>query len=180
MPWYVIQTYSGHEKKVKAHLEQRIPVEKWESDILELRLPTQRIAEVKDGKRRTIERNVYPGYVFIKVSDELPEDKQKTLLPFLRQSPGVMGFVPSRTEPTPIRESEVPSLMEAEEVEVAEPTIHIEYDLGDSVRVIEGPFAGFTGQVNDVDMQKQKLKLTISIFGRATPVELEFLQVERI
>jgi transcriptional antiterminator NusG len=178
MPWYVIQTYSGHEKKVKAHLEERVRAEGKVDEILEVRIPTQRIAEVKDGRRRTIERSVYPGYVFLSVADSMTDTTG--LLPFVRQTPGVMGFVPSRNEPTPLSEKDVPSMVEAEEVEEPETVTHIEYDVGDVVRVIEGPFAGFTGEVNDVDMQKQKLKLTISIFGRATPVELDFLQVERV
>ncbi len=178
MPWYIIQTYSGHEKKVKAHLEQRIPVEGRAEELLEVRIPSQRVAEVKDGKRRTVERNMYPGYVFLRVVDEFSD--QKTLVPFVRQTPGVLGFVPSRNEPTPLDDVDVPGVVETEEIEEPETVTHIEYDVGDVVRVIDGPFAGFTGQVNDVDMQKQKLKLTISIFGRATPVELEFLQVERV
>ena len=178
MPWFIIQTYSGHEKKVKAHLEQRIPVEGRAEELLEVRRPTQRVGEVKDGKRRTVERNMYPGYVFLRVVDDYSDEQ--TLVPFVRQTPGVLGFVPSRNEPTPLADADVPGVVETEEVEETETVTHIEYDVGDVVRVIEGPFAGFTGQVNDVDMQTQKLQLMISIFGRATPVELEFLQVERV
>ncbi len=178
MPWFVIQTYSSHEKKVKAHLEERVRAEGMVDEILEVRIPTQRIAEVKDGRRRTMERSVYPGYIFLSVADSMTD--LTGLLPFVKLTPGVMGFVPSRNEPTPLADKDVPSMIEAEEVEEPETVTHIEYDMGDVVRVIEGPFAGFTGEVNDVDMAKQRMKLTISIFGRATPVELDFLQVERV
>jgi len=178
MPWFVIQTYSGHEKKVKAHLEERVRGSGLVDEILEVRIPTQRVAEVKDGKRRTLERSVYPGYIFLLVADSMTD--LTGLLPFIKLTPGVMGFVPSRNEPTPLADKDVPSMVETEEVEKPEAVTQIEYDMSDLVRVIEGPFAGFTGEVTDVDMGKQRIKLTISIFGRATPVELDFLQVERV
>jgi transcriptional antiterminator NusG len=177
MPWYVIHTYSGHEKKVKSHLEQRIRVESRQDEILEVRIPTQRVTEVRDGKRRTVERNTFPGYVFVNIAGAAAG--QEEVWPFIRQTPGVMGFLGSKSTPTPLLEADVPGLMESEEVEETLAVAHVDYASGDAVRVIEGPFTGFTGQVTTVDHQKQKLTLTISIFGRATPVELEFLQVER-
>lgn len=179
MPWYVLHTYSGHEKKVKSHLEQRVRVEKKDERILEVRIPVQQVSEIKDGKKRVVERNVYPGYVFVKVSDETPSEEKEDLLSFVRQTPGVMGFLGTKSEPTPLNDEDVPGVVEADEVREPEPVVHIEYGVGDAVRVVDGPFAGFTGTVTDVDMQKQKLKLAVSIFGRATPLELDFLQVER-
>lgn len=180
MPWYVLHTYSGYEKKVKAHLEQRVRVEeRWKERILEVRIPIQQVSEVKEGKKRVVERNMYPGYVFVKVSEEVPESEREGLLAFIRQTPGVMGFLGTKKTPTPLEDADVPGVVAADERGEPEPVVQIDYDVGDSVRVIEGPFTGFTGKVTDVDRQKQRLKLAVSIFGRATPLELDFLQVER-
>ena len=185
MPWYIIQTYSGHEKKVRLHLEEIMRSEGRQEHLKEVRIPTQKVTEVRDGKRRTTERTVYPGYLFLHVAEEanIAEDPEnpsaRWLLPYLKQTPGVMGFLPNRSDPSPLQEHEIPGLYESEESLEPEPIAHIEYGVDDMVRVIDGPFSGFIGKVNNVDMAKQKLKLTISIFGRETPVELDFLQVER-
>ncbi|MBM3216177.1 transcription termination/antitermination factor NusG [Candidatus Poribacteria bacterium] len=179
MPWYVLHTYSGHEKKVKSHLEQRVRAMARTEQVLEVRIPVQMVSEVKDGKKRSVERNVFPGYVFVQVSEDLVGSDQDDLWAFIKQTPGVMGFLGTKSQPTALSDGDVPGAVGEGEVYEPEPVVHIEYGVGDSVRVIEGPFAGFTGQVTDVDMQKQRLKLAVSIFGRATPLELDFLQVER-
>ena len=189
MPWYLVQTYSGHEKKVKLHLEERIRAEGVQDALIEVRIPTQKVTSVRDGKRKTTERTVYPGYLFLHIAEdenggesenaETQNANAKKLLPLLKQTPSAMGFLPDRAEPIPLQDDEVPGAVESEKSVEPEPIAHIEYGVEDIVRVIDGPFTGFTGKVDEVDMTKQKLKLTISIFGRETPVELDFLQVER-
>ncbi len=183
--WYVIHTYSGHENKVKANLEERIRALNLEEDILEVLIPTQEVAELKDGKRRVTTRTFFPGYVLVKTSQEIhpdePSDEQLRVWYTIRNTPGVMRFVGSGTHPAPLDESEVETILRfSEGKEEQKPTPVLSYAVGDKVKVIDGPFAGFPGEVNSIDEEKQKLRLMISIFGRATPVELEFFQVERV
>lgn len=183
--WYVLHTYSGHENKVKANLEERIRALGLEDEILEVLIPTQEVAELKDGKRRVTTRTYFPGYVLIKTARMLrpdqPDDAQLRVWQTIRDTPGVMSFVGAGKYPAPLSEEEVEAILRVSEgKEEKQPTPVLSYAVGDKVKVIDGPFAGFPGEVSAIDYEKQKLRLMISIFGRATPVELEFFQVERI
>ena len=183
--WYVLHTYSGHENKVKANLEERIRALSMDEEILEVLIPTQEVAELKDGKRRVTTRTFFPGYVLVRTARELrpdrADDEELRVWHTIRNTPGVMSFVGAGKYPAPLSESEVDSILRVSEgKEEQKPTPVLSYAVGDKVKVIDGPFAGFPGVVNSIDQEKQRLRLMISIFGRATPVELEFFQVERI
>ena len=169
--WFVIHCYSGYENKVRKNLEQRIETMNMKDKIFDVFIPTQDEIEVRDGKRRTVERHVFPGYVLVEMI--LEEDSWFVV----RNTPGVTGFVGMGDEPTPLRPEEVAAIMRRAEDE--SPTFKVTYHEGDRVRIIDGPFNDFRGTVAEVDMERSKIRVMVNFFGRETPVELDFLQVEK-
>ena len=169
--WYVIHCYSGYENKVKHNLEQRIDSMQMQSQIFQVVIPTEDEIEVRDGKRRTVERRVFPGYILVQM---IQTDDSWYVV---RNTPGVTGFVGMGNEPTPLTTEEVQSIMKRMEAEA--PRIKVAFKPGERVRIIEGPFNEFIGQVEELDMTRAKVRVLVSFFGRETPVELDFLQVEK-
>ncbi len=169
--WYVIHCYSGYENKVRHAIEQRIETMGMQDKIFDVVVPTEEEIEVREGKRRTVERRVFPGYILVQMI--MDEDSWYVV----RNTPGVTGFVGMGNEPTPLRPEEVSQIMRRMESEA--PKIKIAFKKGQKVRIIDGPFNDFLGIVGDVDMEKHKVRVLVNFFGRETPVELDFLQVEK-
>jgi transcriptional antiterminator NusG len=169
--WYVVHCYSGYENKVRHNLEQRIETMGMKDRIFDVVVPTEEEIEVKEGKRRTIERRVFPGYILVQMI--MTEESWYVV----RNTPGVTGFVGMGNEPTPLRPEEVASIIKRMEAEA--PRIKVTYKIGQKVRIIDGPFNDFIGTVDNIDMEKAKVRVMVSFFGRETPVELDFLQVEK-
>jgi transcriptional antiterminator NusG len=169
--WYVVHCYSGYENKVRHNLEQRIETMGMKDKIFDVVVPTEEEIEVKEGKRRTIERRVFPGYILVQMI--LTEDSWYVV----RNTPGVTGFVGMGNEPTPLRPEEVAQIIRRMEAEA--PRVKVTYKAGQKVRIIDGPFNDFIGTVDAIDMERAKVRVMVSFFGRETPVELDFLQVEK-
>lgn len=169
--WYVIHCYSGYENKVRHNLEQRIETMGMKDKIFDVVIPTQEEIEVKDGKRRTVERHIFPGYVLVNL--ELSEESWYVV----RNTPGVTGFVGMGNTPTALRPEEVSQIIKRMEADA--PTVKVTYKVGERVRIIDGPFNDFRGMVSEIDMERTKVRVNVSFFGRETPVELDFLQVEK-
>lgn len=169
--WYVIHCYSGYENKVRHNLEQRIETMGMKDRIFDVVIPTQEEIEVKDGKRRTVERHIFPGYVLVNML--LTEESWYVV----RNTPGVTGFVGMGNNPTALRPEEVSQIIKRMEAEA--PTVKVTYKVGERVRIIDGPFNDFRGVVSEIDMERTKVRVMVSFFGRETPVELDFLQVEK-
>ncbi len=169
--WYVIHCYSGYENKVRHNLEQRIETMGMKDKIFDVVIPTQEEIEVKDGKRRTVERHIFPGYVLVNL--QLTEESWYVV----RNTPGVTGFVGMGNNPTPLRPEEVAQIVKRMEAEA--PTVKVTFKVGERVRIIDGPFNDFRGMVSEIDMERTKVRVMVSFFGRETPVELDFLQVEK-
>ena len=169
--WFVIHCYSGYENKVRKNLEQRIETMAMKDKIFDVVIPTQEEIEVRDGKHRTVERHVFPGYVLVNMI--LEEDSWFVV----RNTPGVTGFVGMGDEPTPLRPEEVASILRRMENEA--PTFKVTYKPGDRVRIVDGPFNDFRGIVDEIYMDRSKIRVMVNFFGRETPVELDFLQVEK-
>jgi len=169
--WYVIHCYSGYENKVRHNLEQRIETMGMKDRIFDVVIPTQEEIEVKDGKRRTVERHIFPGYVLVNMA--LSEESWYVV----RNTPGVTGFVGMGNNPTALRPEEVSQIIKRMEAEA--PTVKVTYKVGERVRIVDGPFNDFRGMVSEIDMERTKVRVMVSFFGRETPVELDFLQVEK-
>jgi transcriptional antiterminator NusG len=169
--WYVVHCYSGYENKVRHNLEQRIESMGMKDKIFDVVVPTEEEIEVREGKRRTVERRVFPGYILVQMI--LTEDSWYVV----RNTPGVTGFVGMGNEPTPLRPEEVAQIVRRMEAEA--PRVKVTYKAGQKVRIIDGPFNDFIGTVADLDMERAKVRVMVSFFGRETPVELDFLQVEK-
>ena len=169
--WYVIHCYSGYENKVRHNLEQRIETMGMKDMIFDVIIPTQEEIEVKDGKRRSIERHVFPGYVLVNLI--LTEESWYVV----RNTPGVTGFVGMGNDPTPLRTEEVTQILKRMEAEA--PHIKVSFKLGERAHIINGPFNDFRGTVSEIDVEHAKVTVMVNFFGRETPVELDFLQVER-
>jgi transcriptional antiterminator NusG len=172
--WYVIHTYSGHENKVKASLEERLSAAGFRDHIGQILVPTEDVVEIKGGKRRVSSRKFFPGYLLIEM--EMSDDVWYVI----NDTPKVTGFLGGTKTPTPLSDQEVAQILEHMRGEATEPKPKASFELGENVRVIDGPFTNFTGVIREVNPERGKLKVMVSIFGRATPVELEFLQVERV
>jgi transcription termination/antitermination protein NusG len=175
--WYVVHTYAGYENKVKSNLESRISSMNMEDRIYEVVIPMEDVVEFKGGKKVTVQRKVFPGYLLCRC--ELDDDSWSVI----RQTPGVTGFVGPGTKPTPLSRSEVEGILQVRDEGVEGPKRQrprLEHELGETVRVKEGPFADFTGQVAEINEDQLKLKVLVNIFGRETPVELEFSQVAKL
>ncbi len=170
--WYVIHCYSGREQKVKHKLDRRIRSLGMEDKIFQVVVPTEDEMELRQGERRTVERRIFPGYLLVQMI--LDEESWYTV----RDTPGVIGFVGMGDKPTPLRETEVAGIMERMEAEA--PKIKVTFETGEKVRIIDGPFDGFIGVVDSIDMERATAHVMVSFFGRETPVELDFLQVEKI
>ena len=170
--WYAVHTYSGYEERVKKNLEQRIKAMDAETDILQVIVPTEDEVEVKNGQRRTVVKKILPGYVLVQMN---MSDHSWNVV---RNTPGVTGFVGTGNKPSPLHEHEVDQIMKQMEAET--PKVKVGFRKGHSIRVTDGPFIDFVGVVDDINSGKGKVKVLLSLFGRETPVELDFLQVEKL
>ena len=170
--WYVIHTYSGYEDKVKENLKQRIETMHMAEKIFDVIVPKENQIEIKNGKRKIVERRIFPGYVLVQM--DVTEDSWFVV----RNTPNVTGFVGSGTTPTAISEDEVRHIQKRMGVE--EPKFKVDFVLGESVNIVDGPFKGFDGLVNEIDENKGKIKVLVNMFGRETPVELDSLQVKKL
>jgi transcription termination/antitermination protein NusG len=175
--WYVVHTYAGYENKVKSNLENRIASMNMEDRIFEVVIPTEDVIEFKNGKRVVVSRKMFPGYLLVRC--ELDDDSWYVV----RNTPGVTGFVGSGAKPTPLSRKDVENFLQvpAEGTEAPKKTRpKLEYEVSETVRVREGPFADFTGTIAEINEDQLKLKVLVNIFGRETPVELEFSQVAKL
>lgn len=170
--WYIVHTYSGHEVKVAHTLTQRVKTMHLENKVFELLVPTQEKIRIQKGKKETIKEKIFPGYLLVKMT--VDDDSWLAV----RTTQGITGFVGMSNKPTPLPESEVQTIMKF--MSQAAPKFKSTYIIGDSVKIIDGPFNDFIGAVDSVDEGKGKLRVLVSIFGRETPVELDFLQVAKI
>lgn len=177
--WYVIHTYSGYENKVKANLEHRIESMDAKDLIFQVIVPTEEEIEIRDGQRRTVEKKVFPGYVLVHMIELHDDDVDSSRAWFVvRNTPGVTGFVGSGVKPTALDVAEVRKILR--QMRTQEPRVKVGFTVGQSVRVIDGPFMDFVGQVDEINPEKGRVRVLVSFFGRETPVELDFLQVERL
>ena len=170
--WFVVHCYSGYENKVRHSIEQRIETMDMQDKIFDVVVPTEEEIEIKDGKRRTIERRVFPGYILVQML--MSEDSWYVV----RNTPGVTGFVGMGNDPTPLRPDEVAKIMSRMEAEA--PKVKFDFQIGEKVRIGTGPFADFIGTVAEIDADRAKVRVMVSFFGRETPVELDFLHVEKV
>lgn len=173
--WYVIHTYSGYENRVKMNLEKRVETMGMEDKIFRVLVPEDEETEIKDGKKKVTTKKVFPGYVLAEMV--MTDDSWYVV----RNTPGVTGFVGSSgqgTKPTPLLPYEIDSVLKRMGME--ESTVKLGFELKENVRVTEGPFADFTGSIEHIDLDKQKIKVHVDMFGRETPVELEFSQIEKL
>jgi transcriptional antiterminator NusG len=170
--WYVIHTYSGYEDQVSDNLRQRIDSMGMQDKVFSVIVPKENQIEIKNGKRRVVERKIFPGYILVEMI--VTEDSWYVV----RNTPNVTGFVGTGTTPSPINDDEVKSIQKRMGVE--EPKYKIDFSIGQLVNIIDGPFKGFDGSVSEIDESKGKLKVLVNMFGRETPVELDSLQVKKV
>ena len=175
--WYIVQTYSGYENKVKTNLEQRVKTMDMEGAIFQVVVPTEDEIEIKDGQRKAVAKKVFPGYLLV----EMEMDDESWYI--VRNTPGVTGFVSAedekdkRPKPVPLEQREVDAILK--QIESHQPRVRVGYAKGQSVRIADGPFVDFMGIVEEDYAERSKVKVLVSFFGRETPVELDFLQVEK-
>jgi transcriptional antiterminator NusG len=172
--WYVVHTYSGHENKVRQNLKHKIKSLELEDKIFEVEVPTEEVIEMKEGEKKISERKIFPGYVLIEM--EMNNDAWY----IVKSTPGVTNFVGSGGKPIPLTDAEVDNIKKQVGAIKEKPRPKVAFERGENVKVIDGPFTNFTGKVEEVNPSKGKLKVSISVFGRATPVELDFLQVGKL
>jgi transcriptional antiterminator NusG len=172
--WYVVHTYSGHENKVKSALEKTVSAQSLDEAVSRIIIPTENVTEMRNGKRTITTRKFFPSYILVEM--DLTDDT----LHIINNTPGVSRMVGVGGRPTALREEEVERILDAIDTGKVKPTPEIPYKTGEHVRVIDGPFTDFTGVVDEVNPERGKLKVMVSIFGRPTPVELDFLQVESV
>ena len=170
--WYAIHTYSGYEEKVAASIRQRADSLDMKDKIFQVIVPKEKMIEVKNGKRKVVEKRIFQGYVMVQM--KMSEDAWY----IVRNTPSVTGFVGSGSEPTPISNDEIEKIMKR--MGRDEPKHKIDFNIGEVVNITDGPFKGFDGTINEIDPQKGKLKVLVNMFGRETPVELDSLQVKRV
>jgi transcriptional antiterminator NusG len=170
--WYIVHTYSGFEERVKRNLEQRVKYMDAENKIFRIVIPTEDEIEIRSGQRRTVTRKIFPGYVLVEM--KLDDESWHVV----RNTPGITGFVGGGNKPTPLAEDEVKSILR--QMEEGAPQVKVGFKKGESVRVVDGPFTDFIGTVDEINVGKGKVKVMLSLFGRETSVELDFLQVERL
>ena len=173
--WYIVQTYSGYENKVKTNLDQRVRHMDMQDRIFQVVIPTEEEIEIREGQRRTVSRKLFPGYVLVQMV--MDDDSWYVV----RNTPGVTGFAggstDERSRPTALADEEVARILR--QMQTAQPRINIGFKVGESVRVTDGPFIDFVGSVEEINLDKGKVRVMVSMFGRETPVELDFLQVEK-
>ena len=172
--WYVVHTQTGSEDKVKSVLETRVLSQSLQELINKVIIPTEQISEVRGGKKRISQRRYFPGYLLVEM--DLTEQSYS----FIKAIPGVTGFIGSGKKPMPLPDNEVKEILKKSEETKVKPSPRIIFEKGEQVRVKEGPFMNFNGTIDDVHPEKGRLKVNISIFGRSTPVELEYWQVEKV
>jgi len=170
--WYAIHTYSGYEEKVAESIRQRAESLDMADKIFQVLVPKEKMIEIKNGKRKVVEKRIFQGYVLVEM--KLSEDAWY----IVRNTPNVTGFVGTGTEPTPVEADEIAKIMNRMGRE--EPQNKFDYQVGEVVNIVDGPFKGFDGAINEIDAQKGKLKVLVNMFGRETPVELDGLQVKRV
>lgn len=172
--WYIIHAYSGFERKVRESLESRISAFGLQNKIGRIMIPTEPVTELRNGKKYTIERVFLPGYVLVEM------DLDNDLWHIIKNTPRVTGFLGTGDNPVALSEQEVSSILFRSDVSKDKPSMKVKYEKGEQVRINEGPFANFTGAVDDINEDKQTLKVMVSIFGRSTPVEIEFSKVDKV
>ena len=172
--WYIIHAYSGFEKKVAASIQEQSVIQGLDALVDDVIVPTEEVVEIRKGQKVTSERKFFPGYVLIKMV--MTDDTYH----LVTSTPKVSGFLGSQNRPSPITEAEAARILNQVEVGVDRPRPTIVFEIGEDVRVTDGPFTSFNGVVEDVDENHSRLKVSVSIFGRATPVELEYAQVEKV
>ncbi len=170
--WYVIHTYSGYEDQVADQLKQRIESMDMQDKIFDITVPKEKQIEIKNGKRRTVKHKIFPNYILVEMI--VTEDNWFVV----RNTPNVTGFVGTSTTPSPLSDEEVVAIQKRMGIE--EPKFSIDFSIGELVNITDGPFKGFDGTVNEIDEQKGKIKVLVSMFGRETPVELDSLQVNKL
>ena len=170
--WYVVHTYSGYEERTKSNLEMRIDSMDMKDKIFQVVVPTEDEIEIKGGERKTVSRKTLPGYILVQM--ELDEQSWYVV----RNTPGVTGFVASGSRPVPLEEEEVENMLSR--MKSATPKVKIGFSEGENIRIIDGPFAEFIGTVDEINLEKGKVKLLVSFFGRETPIDLDLSQVEGI
>jgi transcription termination/antitermination protein NusG len=170
--WYAVNTYSGHENKVKQNLEHRVHSLGQERNVRQIVIPTEQISELKDGQKIQIERRTMPGYVLVNM--DLNEDSWS----LVKNTPGVTGFVGAANKPVPLNQGEIDRLLNRETAE--RPRTRAQFSIGESVKVVSGPLSDFSGEISEINEDAAKLKVLVSIFGRETPVEVGFDQVKKI
>src|SRR5271168_2179473 len=172
--WYIIHAYSGFERKVRESLDSRIQAFGLQNKIGRVMIPTEPVTEIINGKKRTVERVFLPGYVLVEM------DLDNDLWHVIKNTPRVTGFLGTGDKPVALSEQEVSSILFRSDVSKDKPTMKVKFEKGEMVRINEGPFANFNGAVDDVNEDKQTLKVMVSIFGRSTPVEIEFSKVDKV
>jgi transcriptional antiterminator NusG len=172
--WYIVHTQTGHEDRVKASLENRLKNSAIKEQVSQIFIPTEKVSEIRDGKKKISERKVFPGYVFIEM--ELTEESWH----LVRNTGGITGFIGPGSKPQALKDHEIENIIKQAEEKKEKPIPKVAFEIGESVRVKEGPFTNFNGVIEEVNPVKQKIKVKVSIFGRSTPVELEYWQVEKL
>jgi len=172
--WYVIHTQTGQEDRVKAAIESKTKIGEMTEMISQVLIPTEQVSEIKDGKKKLTKRKFFPGYILV----EMDLDESSWYL--IKSTPGVSGFIGSGKKPIALSEDEVAGIIKQIEEKKEKPIPKVIFEKGENVKLIDGPFTNFNGTIEEINPQKGKLKVSVSIFGRATPVELEYWQVERL
>lgn len=178
--WYVISTYAGQENMVKENLEQRIQSYKLQNKVFNILIPSENVTEIKKREKVIKNKKFFPGYILIEMDIDVNSEEDKEVLYILRTTPKVTGFVGTKTRPIPLSEAEVQEIMKLMEDRQKKPRMASYFDIGEHVKITDGPFTNFNGIVEEVTPEKGKLKVEVTIFGRPTPVELSFDQVEKI
>ena len=177
--WYVIHTYSGYENKVKANLLQRVQSMGLQDKVYRIIVPTEEEVEIKDGQRRTVAKKLFPGYVLAElIPVDTSKEEHRAVWYAVRHTPGVTGFVGAGGQPTALARPEVEKILGR--MRSPQPKVRVGFTKGDNVRIADGPFADFIGQVDEINVERGKIRVLVSFFGRETPVELDFLQVARL
>ncbi|HAK00404.1 MAG TPA: transcription termination/antitermination factor NusG [Bacteroidales bacterium] len=172
--WYVIRAISGSEKKVRQYIESEVARRNWHEFVAQVLIPTEKVYQIRKGKKVSTERNYFPGYILIEAS------LVGEIAHVLRHIPGVLGFLGSDTDPAPLRPSEVNRILgKVDELSGKDEELSIPYIVGESVKITDGPFNSFTGIIEEINEEKKRLKVMVKIFGRKTPLELSFMQVEK-